>query len=123
MNISEKIKQQRVLLGLSQSEMADKLGISQRVYSNIENGRTKRLGAEVVKAFEALSGITGVDMPSNELIEKLVGLEAWVNVLEAKLISWASKMDEEPISLSSQLKKAKAMEVDRLFYELRQKQK
>ena len=41
MQIGNKIKRIRELKGLSQTEVADKLFISQRAYSDIENDKTK----------------------------------------------------------------------------------
>jgi transcriptional regulator with XRE-family HTH domain len=50
---SEKIRQARISAGLSQKEMADILMVSQQVYSNIENGRTKKISSEIMDAFNA----------------------------------------------------------------------
>jgi len=40
MTISEKLKQARTDSGLSQEEVADKLGVSRQTMSNWENGRS-----------------------------------------------------------------------------------
>jgi transcriptional regulator with XRE-family HTH domain len=41
MNLSDKIKRIRTIKGLSQEEMSQKLNISQKAYSNLENSKTK----------------------------------------------------------------------------------
>ncbi len=41
MKTYQKIKQVRVLLNLTQADMAEKLDISQKAYSNCENGKTQ----------------------------------------------------------------------------------
>lgn len=46
------IRQARVSAKLSQAEMADILGVSQQVYSNIEAGKVKKVSAEVAKKFQ-----------------------------------------------------------------------
>lgn len=124
MNIAESIRQERVSLGLSQEQMAVKLGISQRVYSNIENGRTKRIGADVLKAFESLKR-NNIGIPSEisggEIMEKLIGLQARTTVLQAQLISWASKMNDDPGELMMRLQQAEQKEVNRLLGELARK--
>jgi transcriptional regulator with XRE-family HTH domain len=43
--------------GLSQSDMAEKLGISQQVYSNIESGKKKRIDADFVVKYKEVTGI------------------------------------------------------------------
>lgn len=126
MNIAENIRQERALLRLSQEEMAEKLGISQRVYSNIENGRTKRVDANVLKAFELLKSSNAninTEMPGGEVIELLIGLQARTTVLQAQLISWASKMKDDPGELMMRLQQAEQKEVSRLLDERRRKQK
>lgn len=126
MNIAESIRQERVSLGLSQEDMAEKLGISQRVYSNIENGRTKRVDANVLKAFENLKGKNidlNAEISGGEIMEKLIGLQARTTVLQAQLISWASKMKDDPGELMMRLQQAEQKEVNRLLGELARKQK
>ena len=49
MNIAEEIVRIRLSKNYSQYEMAVELGISQQVYSNIENGRTKRVSPEIIQ--------------------------------------------------------------------------
>ncbi len=55
MNLSDKIKRIRTIKGLSQEEMSQKLNISQKAYSNLENSKTKiddeRLN-QIATAFE-----------------------------------------------------------------------
>jgi len=46
------IRQARVSAKLSQAEMADILGVSQQVYSNIEAGKVKKVSAEVAKKYQ-----------------------------------------------------------------------
>ncbi len=41
MNLSDKIKRIRTIKGLSQEEMSQKLNMSQKAYSNLENSKTK----------------------------------------------------------------------------------
>ncbi|EKT4549077.1 Helix-turn-helix domain protein [Flavobacterium psychrophilum] len=41
MNLSDKIKRIRTIKGLSQEEMSQKMNISQKAYSNLENSKTK----------------------------------------------------------------------------------
>lgn len=58
LQILQNIRQERVSLGLSQSEMAKILGVSQQVYSNIEAGKVKKLSADFVKNYENWSADT-----------------------------------------------------------------
>lgn len=46
------IRQARVSAKLSQAEIADILGVSQQVYSNIEAGKVKKVSAEVAKKYQ-----------------------------------------------------------------------
>lgn len=41
MTLADKIKRIRTIKGLSQEEMSQKMNISQKVYSNLENNKTK----------------------------------------------------------------------------------
>ena len=43
--------------GLSQSDMAKKLGISQQVYSNYEGGKKKHFGADFIVKYKEVTGI------------------------------------------------------------------
>ena len=54
MNISNRIKKQRALLGLTQSQAAARAGISQQSLQKIEDGKTKspRSIIELAKALE-----------------------------------------------------------------------
>lgn len=54
MNIAQDIEQLRVSLKLTQSEIAEKLGISQAVYNQIKTGRTKKVPFEVVEKAKLL---------------------------------------------------------------------
>lgn len=49
MNFAQELIQIRDRERLSQSEMAKILGLSQQVYSNIENGKTKRIDPKIVE--------------------------------------------------------------------------
>ena len=48
MNIAKNIEDVRVLKGMSQQEMSSLLGISQQVYSNLINGRTKKIDPKYI---------------------------------------------------------------------------
>jgi len=52
-----KIKKLRILNGFTQMEMAKKLGISQSLYSLIENGKRKP-SKKVVKKIEEIFGVS-----------------------------------------------------------------
>lgn len=51
--------------GLSQQDMADKLEISQQVYSNIESGKKKKIDADFVVKYKEVTGINLWDLPEN----------------------------------------------------------
>ncbi len=61
MKINEKIKQLRLLGGLSQADTAKKLFISQRAYCDIENGKTK-LDIDRLEQIAKLYDIDVLDM-------------------------------------------------------------
>ncbi|WP_051230495.1 helix-turn-helix domain-containing protein [Epilithonimonas caeni] len=61
MKINEKIKQLRLLSGLSQADTAKKLFISQRAYCDIENGKTK-LDIDRLEQIAKLYDIDVLDM-------------------------------------------------------------
>jgi len=61
MQIGNKIKRIRELKGLSQAEVAEKLHISQRAYSDIENDKTK-IDLERLELLAATFEIAPVDL-------------------------------------------------------------
>ncbi len=52
---------------LSQSDMAEKLGMSQQVYSNIESGKKKKMDADFVVKYKEITGINLWDLQENVL--------------------------------------------------------
>lgn len=63
MNIGDKIKAKRREGGLTQSELADKVGISRNYISDLENGRY----IPSVKTLSKIASVLGIDL--NFLIE------------------------------------------------------
>lgn len=58
MNFTDQLKTYRKEHNKSQGEMAEMLGISQQVYSNIERGINKKWDSEIVDRFEQLKTTT-----------------------------------------------------------------
>lgn len=52
-----KIKKIRILLGMTQKEVAENIGITQAMYSYIENGK-KKPSKNVAKKIEELFGVS-----------------------------------------------------------------
>lgn len=61
MKIGHKIKRIREMKGLSQSDVAERLHISQRAYSDIENDKTK-VDLERLNALSEVFEITPIDL-------------------------------------------------------------
>lgn len=61
MQVGNKIKRIREIKGFSQSEVADKLFISQRAYSDLENDKTK-LDLERLQAVAKIFEIDPIDL-------------------------------------------------------------
>lgn len=128
-NIADKLRQIRISNNLSQDEMAKIIGKSQQVYNNIESGRTKRIDTNVVSAInkrfqiDLLQQDFNAEISGGEIMELLIGLQARTNVQQAQLISWASKMNDDPGELMLRLQQQEQKEVNRLLGEVRRKQK
>ena len=58
-SISDKIRQARTLAGLTQSELAKQIGVSQKTISRLEGGRDERLNA-IFPILESIAKVTGV---------------------------------------------------------------
>lgn len=58
MNIKQDIEQIRLSAGLSQEQIADKIGISQQVYSNFIAGRTKKADPKILLYLMKEQGLT-----------------------------------------------------------------
>ena len=75
----ERFEQQRVRLNLSQSEMADKLGMSHSSYKRLINGETSTKAYDVAIKFYYLTGtsIFGFDTnisKQHQLLSKMSGM-------------------------------------------------
>lgn len=66
---------------LKQEELAEKLGISQQLYSSIERGEPKKLSADFVLLFRKVTGVNLMDensdgkinaSPDSEVVKRLV---------------------------------------------------
>ncbi|MDP2887479.1 MAG: helix-turn-helix transcriptional regulator [Bacteroidota bacterium] len=74
MDISEKIRQLRKQKGISQSKMAEVIGISQAAYAKIETGDTKSISIEIGKGISKALDISFnelFDIESSEDVNKL----------------------------------------------------
>lgn len=120
--------------GLSQQQFADKTGIPKGRINGWEQlgSNPKTEDFNKIKKFLSENKLSHLlnnaapfesDISGGEVIELLTGLQAWAIVLEAQLISWASKMDDDPGELMRRLKHSKAQEVSRILDERRQKRK
>lgn len=118
--------------GITVTAAAEKLSVTQTYISDITGGRkemTKNFSQSFQKEFANLLPQNLLDdeiiikTDAGNIIERLIGLEAWANVLESQLISWASKMGDDPGALMMRLKRAKDQEMERLTAELRRKKK
>ncbi|ROI13890.1 MULTISPECIES: helix-turn-helix transcriptional regulator [Epilithonimonas] len=89
MKINEKIKQLRALSSYSQAYVAEKLFISQRAYSDIENGKTKididRL-KDIAKLFDtSILDILTTSQNQEIYLQKIKHLESEVELLKERL--------------------------------------
>lgn len=113
------------------TKIAGQMGISQPYLSRVTNAANvpDKFSRNFHKEFGKFLPPTLFDdeiiikTDAGNIMERLIGLEAWANVLEAQLISWASKMGDEPGALMMRLKQAKDREMERLANELRRKKK
>lgn len=74
MDISEKIRQLRKQKGISQSKMAEVIGISQAAYAKIETGDTKSISIEIGKGISKALNIPfndlfDIEVPENRSVE------------------------------------------------------
>lgn len=109
-----KIRQIRELKGFSQEYIADKLGISQRAYSKIENNQTKIDWERITKIAE-IFGVDPIDMVSfdDNLIfnncNQSGKFETFINNMPERLIEQYEKrindLNEEIQFLRRQLEK------------------
>lgn len=130
--VSKAIMAKRSELNLTQQEIADKLGISQSLLGQYEKGKRNpkvdfynkwhSIFGENINA-NVLGSEIHIDLTSGELIEMVIGLKAYVIVLEAQIVSWAQKMDDDPVELMMRLKRARAMQIDTISFELSRKSK
>lgn len=58
MTVGEKIKEQRKALGLTQTELGEKLGVQKNAVSKWETGRVDDIPGSKIKAMAALFGVT-----------------------------------------------------------------
>lgn len=58
MTVGEKIKEQRKNLGLTQTELGEKLGVQKNAVSKWETGRVDDIPGSKIKAMAALFGVT-----------------------------------------------------------------
>lgn len=94
MNISEKIRQLRKQKGLSQSKMAEVIGISQAAYAKIETGDTKSITIEIGKGIAR-----ALDVSFNELFEietKGVNIEL-VEKLKSEIENFKRQLEEKSL--------------------------
>ncbi len=66
--VHENIRRQRLRLGLSQDEMADRMGIERTTYSNFELGKTK-LFSRNMSLFCKASGLSEEEVLFDDLLE------------------------------------------------------
>ncbi len=109
-----KIRQIRELKGFTQEYIADKLGISQRAYSKIENNQTKIDWERITKIAEVF-GVDPIDMISfdDNLIfnncNQSGKFETFINNMPERLIEQYEKrindLNEEVLFLRRQLEK------------------
>lgn len=69
MNIAQDMLYIRTSMGKNQGEMASILGITQQVYSNIENGRTKRVDQKIIEYIQqniAKNNVLSENIPSSK---------------------------------------------------------
>lgn len=97
MKINEKIKQLRALSSYSQAYVAEKLFISQRAYSDIENGKTKididRL-KDIAKLFDtSILDILTTSQNQEIYLQKIKHLESEVELLKERLNKEANHYD------------------------------
>ena len=84
--IRENLKRARISSGLTQTEMAEKIGISVTAYQKIESGRTKILNTNFSKCAEVL----GVSL--SELVNGFVPVRDAAAVIEDVRESYGLKM-------------------------------
>jgi transcriptional regulator with XRE-family HTH domain len=118
--------------GLSQQEFADKTHIPKgRINGWEQSGSNpKTEDFNKIKKFLSENKLShliekqeefSAEISGGEIMEKLIGLQARTTVLQAQLISWASKMKDDPGELMMRLQQAEQKEVNRLLDELRRK--
>ena len=73
--IAEKIRDQRLALDLTQQELADRAGITNRTISNYETGAAKPRGIQLRRLCEVL-GITEEYLMNPEIEDPSHGLES-----------------------------------------------
>lgn len=83
-------------MGISQSEMANLLGISQQVYGNIEKGKTKKIGADIYNKYLQLikddAGETEKDVTKDE---KITALMAGLKIITLEVMQLRSRATGE----------------------------
>jgi phage repressor protein C with HTH and peptisase S24 domain len=107
MNLSERIKAARQYAGLTQRELAERVGIAQTAISQLESGKTQRTSHlfSIAQACEVspswlFSGIGGMVMPPQQLWDADKAKKEWEEFEEGYAIALAENSEtEEPVSV------------------------
>jgi transcriptional regulator with XRE-family HTH domain len=131
------IKEARDQRGLTQEDIAKRLGISLRQYHKYENGEFPKYKTEMIKSLDAILGtqvygliyeqeVRSRKVDLEELLsrseERILRLEAHIEVYESAIAGLMSKSSEDFMKKVGELREQVKMAVNRRFDEPGRKQ-
>lgn len=131
------IKEARDQRGLTQEDIAKRLGISLRQYHKYENGEFPKYKTEMIKSLDAILGtqiyeliyeqeVRSRNVDLEELLskseERILRLEACIEVYESAIAGLMSKSSEDFMKKVGELREQVKMAVNRRFDEPGRKQ-
>ena len=131
------IKEARDRRGLTQEDIAKRLGISLRQYHKYENGEFPKYKTEMIKSLDAILGteiyaliyeqkVNSSQIDLEELLsktqERLLRVEAYIEVYESALAGLMSESSEDFMKKVGELREQVIKAVNRRFDELERKQ-
>jgi len=131
------IKEARDRRGLTQEDIAKRLGISLRQYHKYENGEFPKYKTEMIKSLDAILGteiyaliyeqkVNSSKIDLEELLsktqERLLRVEAYIEVYESALAGLMSESSEDFMKKVGELREQVIKAVNRRFDELERKQ-
>jgi transcriptional regulator with XRE-family HTH domain len=114
MEFKDKLKSERLRLGLTQKQLAEKIGITDRTIQNYERGNKNAARFEHVRALAAIFGISTSELTGESIDEKSDSLTMERLVGQVKALFAGGELSEAD-------KEAAVMEITQAYFQTKRK--